>query len=258
MKKSINYIIATVVIIGLLAFGVFNDNKNKVDLMDTVSNESFSIIDESESNIFLDYGPRYYSLTKSKMESMTSFDDIIGQEHAGRIVEYKTISVSLLDDNEKTVTRIEGSGGDFNQAQLDFLHNADYSTNILVWAHYIEKKPETLSIEDSSWTPYITVIPETQAEYADGKDAMIDFLKSDPNGAMGNEDGLGRGRLIFTVGLDGSISEFKLSTSCGIPEIDDNLLKRFESLPGKWEPARNAEDKAVEQTLVLSYGMNGC
>ena len=264
MRKSIYYIISALVILGLVAFGLFYE-KDSMEALDTASLEEVTNIEEGptvdpkkNSNFHYDYGPRHYSLTKSEMESMTSFNDIIGEEHAGRIVEYKSISVTLLDDGEETDMRIEGSGGDLNQAQLDFIHKAAYSTDLLVWAHYIEKDPDSGILQDSSWTPYITVVPETQAEYSDGKEALLDFLKSNPSGPTGDEDGLGRGRLYFTVGVDGIISEMELKSSCEIPEIDAALMDRLNNLPAKWIPAKNAKGEAVEQTLVLSFGMMGC
>lgn len=268
MKKSILIYYAALTILSLTACNV-NTGKNleTAQLQSSVSEELASnalVMDKVEKRIFSDFiyevGPRFNAIKKSDLDKARSFSDFIGDEHANRIVSYKTLRVIILDGNKKTDRREIGNGGDFTEAQLKLLKSSKVSTNLLIWADYREKSVETGRVEDSHWTPYLTIVPEKQAFYKNGKEALKQFLKNKSETARENVDPekLKPAKLFFTVTQNGAIENIKLDRSSNYPLVDKKMIELIKTTQGLWEPAENSEGEKIDQELVVSFGLMGC
>lgn len=119
---------------------------------------------------------------------------------------------------------------------------------------------KALRLKHSDSTPYLTIVPEKQALYVNGMDALIDYLKESnkENTAIVRRNELKPGQLYFTVNKEGTISNTELITTSGYPYIDKMLAELITNAPGKWEPAENSKGEKVDQKLVLSFGAMGC
>jgi len=275
MKKILLASIAFTVV-GLIVFGFISRTNSNTNATDTADNyqldvssaaivtvqETNEAVSESKdpSNFFLSIGNRFNSIKKEDLKQVRSFSDLIGQEHARRIVEYKSLSVIVLEDDVQTNKRIKSKGGEFTPEQLELLQSADYTSNFLIWADYREFNKETEKIEYSTWTPYLSVVPETQALYSDGNEALISYLKE--NSKVFTEDenivDFNPGKLYFTVTKEGEITNIEIKSSSGYTTIDEKLKQLITTMSGKWEPAKNIMGEKVDQQLVISFGNMGC
>ena len=268
MKKSIIIFCAVLVTLGLTAFGVLNWNDSMTDQVETSVSEDVAIntqvIGPINKRIFSDFiydvGPRFGPIKKGDLDKARTFDDFISEEHAKRIVSYKSLSVIYIINDEQSEIRETGYSDELTAAQLELLRSADYSTNFLIRADYQQKNTETGALEDSYSTPHLTIVPEKQAAYVNGKDALMAYLKENSKEVRTNvqADELQPAKLFFTVTKNGTIENVKLDRSSNYPAVDNKMIELISKAPGTWEPAENAKGEKVDQELVVSFGLMGC
>ena len=268
MKKSITYF-GTLLLLVSFAACDFNSNKNLQKEMPVYKEGdaiALNVPTKQEANkkisadFIFDVGPRFNSIKKSDIASATAFRDFIAEEHANRIVNYTNVSVILLDGDQKTDIKETGTEGDFNEAQLKMLRAADYTTNLLIWADYSEKSFETGTLQNSTWTPYISIVPEKQAAYAGGKDVLKKLLEKATEEDRKNVDPekLQPAELFFTVTKNGTIKNVHLNRTSGYPAVDEKMIELINEYPENWTPAENVKGEKVDQVLVVSFGLRGC
>ena len=268
MKKN-NIIFCTVLAtLSLTALGCMNSNNLVTEPVETSGAEIVALnkqvvepaIGPFFPEFFYDVGSRYNVIKKGDLDNARSYSDFIGEEHDQRIVSYKSLSVIILDGDKQTEIKETGIDGVLTAAQLKLLQSADYSTNLLIRADYREKNIETGQVEDSYWTPHLTIVSESQAVYAGGKKALIAYLKENSQKylAVVQEDKLKPATLYFTVTKKGTIENVKLDGTSGYPSIDETMIELIKTMPGVWEPARNSKGETVDQELVFSFGRAGC
>lgn len=268
MKKRIIIFSIVLTTLILTAFGFNNWNNSENDLAEVSINSNVVVDTEVEVNInkknnsdfFFGLGTRFNSIKKEKLDNLKSFEDIIGEEHKQRIVSYKSLTVIVLEDSEKTDIREGGTSKILNPAQIKLLQSLDYSDNVLIWVNYIEKNVETGVPEDISWGPYLTIVPETQASYIDGNESINDYIRhfSKEETAGLSRDKVKPGKIYFTVSKEGAITNVEIVTSSGFPNVDEKIKELVSKLPGTWEPAKDVNGEYVDQTLVISFGNMGC
>jgi len=268
MKKNILIFCAVFTILSLTAFGLINRNLSTINPAEPSVREDIAAnmqaLEKINNNIFTDFiydvGPRFNVIKKEDLDNLRSFSDIIGKEHAQRIVSYRSMSVTFLANDRPTGIKETGNDGVFTAAQIKLLQSAAYSTNILIRADYQEKNIETGQIEASSWTPYLTIVPEKQAEYINGKDALKKYLKENSEKSRVNvqADKLQPAKLYFTVSKEGMIENVRLDRTSNFPAVDKTMIELITNAPGKWIPAENSKGEKVDQELVVSFGLMGC
>jgi len=280
MKKKILIFSTALMIVSLLTSGCLDQSNSEKNTAATTSKEDvalnknvqFEKVEDVALNeivqpekkvediLVYDIGPRFNLIKKADLVALRSFSDLIGQEHASRIVSYKSLSVILLNGDERTDTRIEGGDGQFTAEQLKYLELVDYSTNLLIWADYIEKIESTGELVDQHWTPYLTVVPEKQATYGEGKEALIAYFQEQTRVHMTSAKDLQLkpAKLYFTVSKTGSIENVKLDRSSGYTPLDETVKALITHLPGVWEAAENTKGEKVAQEIVISFGNMGC
>ena len=268
MKKSILIFCATLIVLSLTACAFSNENNIETDQLDALESRDLAsnikVPEKAKKRIFTDFiydvGPRFNIIKKSDLDKVRSFSEFITEEHAQRIVLYKYLSIIVLDGDKKTDVRETGTSGDLTLAQIKLLQSADYSTNLLIWADYREKSFDTGNLENSTWTPYLTVVPEKQARYLDGKKALMEYLKEKSETVRVNVDPelLKPAKLFFTVTKKGTVENVYLDRTSGYPTVDKTMKELISNTPGTWEPAENTKGEKVDQELVVSFGLMGC
>ncbi|MGY8916405.1 MAG: energy transducer TonB, partial [Flavobacteriales bacterium] len=207
-----------------------------------------------------DVGPRFGPIKKGDLNKVTSFADFMEDNDAKQILTYKFVEVIIIKNEKETTTREAGNSGELTSAQLNLLRNSDYSTNLKIRADVTQKNRQTGEPEDSYWTPHVTIVPEKQAVYVNGKDSLMEFLRENSKESWVNvvEDKLQPARLYFTVTKNGTIENVTLDSSSNFPEVDKRMIELIKNVPGKWQPAENLKGEKVAQELMLSYGLMGC
>lgn len=242
MKKSILIICTILTTFSLMAFGYINWNHNKNNDLDLAY-----IVDSRFMT----------TITKEDLHNATSVLDIVPKKATGWWkVDFQTITIAILQDGNE-ITEI-GEEKTLNAAQIKLLKSTDYSTNIYIKARTKNIYSETGRIEDFVY--YITIIPEKEAEYVSGHDALIKYLKENlkEKTAIIKEDKLQPGRVYFTITKEGGIVDVKLSSTCGYSSIDELIVALITNMPEKWQPAENSIGEKVDQEYVFFFGTAGC
>jgi len=268
MKKSILIFCAVLTILSLTAFGFFNRNDSLTNQVETLSSKSIAsnlqVIEGPSNKVFPNFfygvGTRFGPIKKGDLDKARSITDFLPKKRTQQIVSYKSVKVIILDDNKQTDINETGHSAILTASQINLLQSLDYSTNILIRADYLQRDRETNVLEDSYSTPHLTIVPEKQAEYVNGIDALVEYLKENSKENMGlvQESKLQPAKLYFTVTKKGSISNVRIVTSSGYSSIDKKMIDLMTKAPGKWEPAENLKGEKVDQELVFSYGLMGC
>lgn len=268
MKKSILIIFAVVITLGLTAFCIMHLNNYEVNELDESNTVvmSTTTMNNNTDRIFTDFiydvGPRFGPIKKTDLDKIRSFNDIIDQEHAQRIVSYKSVSVIVIINDEQSNIRETGNSDKLTEAQLNLLQSSSYSTHFLIRAEYQEKNKDTGELEDTYSSPHQTIVPEKQAEYSEGKDALKSYLKENSkvarNRANVDPEKLQPAKLYFTVTKNGTIENIKLDRTSNYPLVDETMIELMTKLPGTWIPAENYKGEKVDQELVVSFGLMGC
>ncbi|MBL4669383.1 MAG: hypothetical protein JKY30_08985 [Flavobacteriales bacterium] len=261
MKKSILIISAVFTTVSLMAFSYLNSATESSQELIT-ENTTENIIEEPVTIDFVyDIDSRFMStVTKEKLHNAKSILDFLPKSQTETVVSYDYVRVTILDDYHQTDMKATGKDDVLTAAQLKLLQTVDYSANILIRANFKQKNKVTGELEYNYFTPHITIVPEKEAEYVNGKDALIDYLKvnSQEQIAIVKDGKVKGGKLYFTVTKSGVISDVKLSATSGYPSIDKRMVELMTKAPGKWQAAENAKGEKVAQKLVFSFGTIGC
>ncbi|MEY8849000.1 energy transducer TonB [Psychroserpens sp. XS_ASV72] len=263
MKKQ-TLIIATVIFtitVGSLVY--FNTTTESVSnpSNDTLANlDQNMVIPEANPDFAYHVGTRFSPITKSEIDKATTIASFIDEDVMKDIVSIQSTKLSYFVDEQYTEESIFGSTMSFNEAQKAFLKTAGFSTNFAFRVDYEEKNPETGKLQHNYRSPHMTIVPETQAKYAEGDEALLSYLKQNSLHLTANtsKHDLKAAKLFFTVSKNGTIKNVRLDSTSGYADIDQTMMKLIESTPGKWIPAKNSNNENVDQELVISYGILGC
>lgn len=268
MKKKVIIFCTVLTTLSLTAFGMINWNITEADLAEVSSNERTvtenqierKVNDNISADFQYDIGTRFNSITKDELGNARSFSDFIADEHSERIVSFKSLSVTILKDSELTDVEETTNSGIFSIEQINILRSVNYSTNILIKAEYTEKSYLTGDLEDSTWTPHLTIVPDKQAVYEYGNDALLYYLKENSKAKtyIVQKDKLKPAKLYFTITKNGTVSNAKIVRTSGYPTIDKMMIELINKTSGIWQVAENSKGEKVDQELVFSFGSMGC
>ena len=133
----------------------------------------------------------------------------------------------------------------------------DYFNHFTIKTEFRGKNMETGIIEDKFFGPHITVVPETQATYADGKEALLQYLKENSLTDMNviKDDKINAIKISFIISKQGDVTEVKHDAmSTGYTSIDEKFMELIKNIPGKWTPAVNDKGEKMEQEFVFTFG----
>lgn len=251
--------------ISLLTIFIFSCNNSekevpaKKDLASITKTEVKPKINVFNDFIY-DVGPRFGSITKSEVVNATTIDAFLSEKELKKIQSITSVSI-IPFRNEKRIEHFEtGNSMELTAGQLHFLKNAEYSTSFVVQVNYQQRNESTGTLEDNYASPHLTIVPEKQASFLDGKDALKAYLKLSTEEVRKDVDPekLQPAKLYFTVTKMGTIENIHLDRPSGYPEVDKKMKELISQVPGTWLPAENAKGEKVDQELVVSFGLIGC
>ena len=212
-------------------------------------------------NIFYSVAPRFrHTVTKENLHRAKSIIDILPSEATQSIESYQSVKVSIIDNDHEIGTGEYGEGDKLNKAQLALLQSVNYSNHIFIKANYKIKDVYSGQLADRYLTYYITIVPEKEAQFADGYETLLRYIKTNSKEKTISVDQniLEPGKVSFTITKEGKVSNVKLTSTSGYSSIDQSLMNLMNKLPGKWNAATNSKREKVDQELVLFFGMDGC
>ncbi len=246
MKKQIlNF---SAVILGLFLMAFVNNGNS------TTKNEVRYV------NFTYSLTPRFEPITKSKLQQAATVADFFEDKHLQPLMNYEYLEVVIVENDKQTDKRVQSNFYKLSKEQHFMLENLDYSNHFIIRAPYHTTNQETGEVEYFVAEPHFTVVPEKQAVYNEGENALIDYLKIEnlKNTADIDESKLQFAKLYFTVTKNGLLSNIYLDRTSGYKKIDAAILNLLTNAPGKWTPAQNAQGQNVDQELVITFGAGGC
>ncbi len=268
MKRKITYISIILVSIGFAAYG-FMDRApepkqsasccvNYADI--ALFNPNFLDDDTVEVN-----RPSYYSVQSRYMNQVTQtalrganwIDDLIPDYPSNWITHYISVNISSVRNGEEIIAM--STSNELSKEQKDLINSLNPNADIAVQIRYKAINAATGHIEPLEMNVWMTLVPEKQAEFVGGYDALLSYLENKGMALIG-KDVLNRLRpssVIFVINEAGKVEEATMSTTTGSALIDKTLIGLVNNMP-KWKPAEDVNGKTVSQEFQLAVGMPGC
>lgn len=219
-----------------------------------IAQNSDTLNDLSQSLRFEVNGKYTRPIKKEKLSEANSLNDLIPYYPTNWITEYISVEIAAFC-NGKAMSAI-GTNNILSTEQKTILSTIDLASDLVINVKYTYKNPYTDIIENNRMNLVMTVVPEREAEYKDGRQQMIDYLKENTFGKISESMVKQEGIILFTVNEEGGIVNSKILITSGNSETDKLLLEAINNMP-KWKPAENLGIK-VKQDFVFSVGNRGC
>lgn len=258
MKKKVIIICLATVGFGLTAFSYVSCNSSN-SKQSEVSEKAPKAIDiKNDIDLVYDVSNRFIAtITKEDLQKATTIADLVPKGATDGIVSFRDVKIGIVSPKNEVFAK--GNSGQLNTAQLKVLQSADYSADYYIEAFSKEKNEDTGKIEEQCFVYYVSIIPEKEASYTGGKQALIKFLKNECKNKVGiiKKDGLKPGRVRFTVTATGMVNNIEITSTCGYEEVDRELLTAVSKLKN-WKPAQNSNGENIDQEFVFFFGLQGC
>ncbi len=268
MKKNLIILSTVLITLTLMGFVIINKNDSSTrpldisDYKNVVINPPAIFKNENRMNsdFIFDIGTRFSPIKKREIENARTIDAFFNTEQVQKMATIQAVSVIFFIDDMQSEISETGNNKTLTVAQLKLLQAADYSTNFLIRVDYQEMNKYSGEFINNYATPHLTIVPEKQAEYSLGTDALKNYLKENSKEARANVEfkKLQAAKLFFTVTKEGTIENVKLGRSSNYPLVDQKMIELISKAPGTWQAAENYKGEKVDQELVVSFGLMGC
>ncbi|MUU77687.1 energy transducer TonB [Winogradskyella endarachnes] len=270
MKKRIIISTTALAILAIVLFGFTNLKLNESKETATTepieplieNNAFFGPYEKPLPNLYYGVDTRFKAVKKSDIDKATSIYDFITKEEKEQIIDIKYINLIVIENNEHSNTQESGKTAAFTETQLQILKATDYFSHFTVKSEFKGKNPKTRNIEDMFISPHITVVPNQQAQYVAGKEALVNYFKDHSRRAMSiiTDNKIYPIKISFIINKKGKVTDVKHDAmSTGYPEIDAKLMELVKNIPGQWIPAQKANGEKTNQELVFTFGPDdGC
>nr|WP_321233531.1 hypothetical protein [uncultured Psychroserpens sp.] len=260
MKRNIIILSTTLVILSSLIFGFTNRKNTKTETNIESNNES--TINTNIPDLYYGVDTRFAAIKKTDVNKATTIYDFLNDGEKQQIAQINSVKIIMIKDNRFTNQRADGDSEQLTEAQIQLVRSADYFNHFTIRTDFKKMNTETGKLEAHFFGPHITVVPDKQATYIDGKASLINYLKTNSKADMSIiKDGeLGAIKVSFVITKEGTVSNIKHDAmTTGYPSIDEKLIQLIKTIPGQWVPAENSKGEKIDQELVFTFGpANGC
>ena len=228
--------------------------------------------DEPQENLDYMVGTWSSPVTKEEVKQITSIMDFWSEQDKANykhdafseiwVVNLENYHDWTLDVGEiKPENKATGPTEEFTKEQLALVANADYSDHLRFSARFNSTKNETGEVKEYVLVSQsVSVVPDVQAAYNGGIDALVSYLKEASKDQVKHvkRDKVGRCRIFFTVTNKGFIADVKMVETSNYSGVDKALIKIVKNIPQKWTPAQTKKGEKVDQEFVFTFGTAGC
>ena len=215
---------------------------------------------EDGIDFIYDIGPRFAPVKRAVIKNATTIDTFFDAYKLQEMEKLTYVRITIIAYDQETEASEVGYTTTFTAAQLALLKATSYNTSFMIKAEYQKKNSGAGGLEHDYNSPYLTIVPEKQASYFLGKEALKNYLTLESQEILKNviPEKLQAAKLYFTINQKGGIENLYLDRSSGYPEVDKKMMEILSSVPGSWEPAENIDGEKVAQEMVVSFGLMGC
>ncbi|WCO00934.1 hypothetical protein [Psychroserpens ponticola] len=260
MKKNLIIFSATFAILSLLFFSFTNWNTVKADPNKSSNDEPLNLnqnVKKDFPDLYFGVDTRFAAIKKSDIDKATTIYDFLNEGEKQQIVEINSVKVVKIEDNRLSGSPEYGNDEHLTDAQIKLIRSTDYFNHFTIRTEFIGKNKDTGKLENRFFGPHITIVPDQQALYVNGKDALLKYLEDNSYDALSIIDGnkLGAIKISFIITKKGEISNVKhdaMTTS--YPTIDEKLIELIKNIPGEWTPAETALGEKIDYEFVFTFG----
>ncbi|MFP4845566.1 hypothetical protein [Winogradskyella sp. PE311] len=264
MKKSFISYSTGLILLSLLIIGCSNRNTHKIKTKD-LALETKTIESKNKTGIpdvYYGIDTRHAAVTKAEVHNATTIYDFLNEGEKAQIENINSVKLTIIKDNQLSQIEASGTTDQLTNTQKDILKATEYFSHFTVRTEFKSKNKDTGKLEERFFGPHITVAPEKEATYLDGKESLIEYLKMNSKDGMYviKDNKLGAIKLSFIVSKEGTVKDVKHDAmTTGYPSIDKNFMNLIKNIPGKWTPAENAKGEKMDFEFVFTFGpRDGC
>jgi len=267
MKRNVIIFSTTLAILSLFFFGFTNWNNINTDKAKS-SNGKFLAFDQNVKrankeipDLYYGVDTRFAAIKKTDIDKATTIYDFLNEGEKQQIAQFNSVEIIIIKGERQTNIREYGENDHLTDAQIKLIRSAEYFSHFSIRTEFKEKSKETGRLEERFFNPHLTVVPDKQATYVNGKEALINYLKDNSKKSMSVIEGDKLGAIIlhFTVSKDGIVSYVNQQMTTEYPSIDKKLIELIKNIPGKWTPAENSQGKKIDQEFAFTFGpSDGC
>ena len=205
------------------------------------------------------YGRYRRPIKKEKLSEAKLISDVVPGYPVNWITKYLSVENQGISKG-KTVKALSTNEA-LSTEQKDILSAVDLGSDVIVNVKYDYMNPVTNNIEKSIIHVSLTAVPEIEAEYIEGKEQLVKYLKENSQTKIFEitPKQFQSISIRFTVNEEGEIINANVFRSSAEPKIDKLLLDLINKMP-KWKPAKNENGIKVKQDFefTINNKMNGC
>ena len=198
MKKSILIICIVLTTSSLTALGYITWNSQGAVESPSLEKEltcNKSVVKNKKVDLYYGVSTRFIAtISKEDLRNAKSIADLVPKGATDGLDSFRDMKI-VLHENKKSEV---GEGINLNSAQINLLKEADYSMDFNIEGYCKEKNPQTGEVKDYCFVYYVSVVPEKEAEYKGGKEALIKYLKESNKDKTGviEQDKLKPGKVV--------------------------------------------------------------
>jgi hypothetical protein len=213
-----------------------------------------------DNSVYYNVESRLMPLSKGKLSNPNSLLNDLTKKADESFKDIAFISIAKLSADMLPDKRVDAEGKLLNESQINLLKSLNYQDQVLLQIIIKKINPNNGKIVNRSLTSYLTIVPEKETEYSQGKEVFLDFVRKNTDTETLNikKEKRGSGRISFLVLPNGDVSSIKIENSSKLKKLDDKLINLLNKTQGKWNPARNALGEPVSQELIFVFGNQGC
>lgn len=199
-------------------------------------------------------GTYQQGVAKQILTSVSTISDLNTGYPASWVSGYISVDVRVTPKDGQGQLA-SGKDDNLTKEQIALLKQADYNSDINVLVKY---QPKGSEVKEVDFT--YTVIPEEEADYIGGQDALRAYVKEHAMVQIPEEihKEFEFAAIAFKIGKNGEILDPKIIHESDFPEVDKMLLQFIKKMPA-WKAAKNAMGENLIQDFVLNVGyMEGC
>ena len=265
MKRTLIFFSTTLAILSLLFFSFINLNHTKDNAITSSNNESLGLdqnIKKDIPDLYYGVNTRFAAIKKSDLNKATTIYDFLNEGEKQQIVDINSVKIVKIKDNRLSDSPEYGNNAQLTDAQMKLIRSTEYFNHFTIRTEFKGKNKETGKLEDRFFGPHITVVPDLQATYVNGEDALLKYLKDTSYDDMNiiEDDKLGAIKISFIITKKGDISNVKHDAmTTGYPFIDKKLIELIKNIPGEWTPAETSLGEKTDYEFVFTFGpRDGC
>lgn len=195
------------------------------------------------------------AIKQEKLHAPKQLSDLIEGYPVNWIDSYASVEISAsCHGKERKAKSINDS---LSPEQQQILQTADLASKIIISVNYSYQVPVTRVVEHNTMHIEMTVVPQSEAQYAGGHEKLMQYLKDNSfQIPVTTSKELQQLIIRFTINEQGKVSHPKIKRSFGDKETDQHFLKLIQNMPD-WKAAENPEGIKVKQEFEFVAGRGG-